>query len=66
MSVDREGQLSECIYLQWDTLPQRLHVIQKRSQAFIRTIPANGCEPFVYTAYTVNARGQFDSIVSEI
>ena len=51
-------------YYQWDTLPQRLHVIQKRPPALIRTMLANGYEAFVYTAYTINARGQFDSIVS--
>jgi hypothetical protein len=27
---------------------------------------ASGCEAFVYSAYTINSRGQFDSIVSEI
>ncbi len=66
VAVDRDAQLGDCVYFQWDTLQQRLHVIQKRPSVFIRTTIANGEEAFVYMAYTINARGQFDSIVREI
>jgi hypothetical protein len=63
VAVDRDAQLSDCVYFQWDTLQQRLHVIQKRPSVLIRTTIANGDIPFVYMAYTINARGQFDSII---
>jgi hypothetical protein len=41
-------------------------VVQKRPPVLIKTMLASGYEAFVYTAYTINARGQFDSTVSEI
>lgn len=58
--------MSDCIYFQWDTLLQRLHVVQKRPPVLIRTTLANGDEAFVYMTYTINAKGQFDNIVREI
>jgi ribosome biogenesis protein Tsr3 len=64
-AVDRDAQLSECIYYQWDAFLQRLHVIQRRLPVLVAVKPANGCEALVYTALVVNAKGQFDSIVSE-
>lgn len=64
MAVDRDAQLSECIYYQWDTIHQRLHIIQQRPTALIKTVPPNGFEGLLYLAYTINARGQFDNIVS--
>ncbi len=66
MALDRDAQLNECVYYQWDTLQQRLHVIQKRPPVLIKTPLKPGYEAFIYTAYTINGRGQFDSIVSEI
>ena len=64
--MDKEAQINECVYYQWDTLQQRLHVIQKRPPSLTKTIPPNGYESLIYIAYTINARGQFDSLVSII
>ncbi|CAF3700955.1 unnamed protein product, partial [Rotaria sordida] len=64
VAVDRDAQINECIYYQWDTIQQRLHVIQKRSSTFMKTIPPNGFSPLVYTAYIINSKGQFDSIMT--
>ncbi|CAF3368577.1 unnamed protein product [Rotaria sp. Silwood1] len=63
VAVDRDAQISECIYYQWDTIQQRLHVIQKRSSTLINTMVVNGFDALVYTAYTINSKGQFDSIM---
>ena len=63
VAVDREAQLSDCIYFQWDTLEQRMHAIQKRAA---KTDSTNDGEPLVYTMFTINAKGQFDSIVRSI
>ena len=64
--MDKEAQIDKCVYYQWDTLQQRLHVIQKRSLTSTKTIPPNGYDSLVYVAYIINARGQFDSVVSFI
>ena len=61
--MDRDAQLNDCIYFQWDALEQRLHAVHKRPQNLITTKIAEGDVPFLYTMYTVNAKGQFDSIV---
>ncbi|UJR27570.1 hypothetical protein I4U23_008851 [Adineta vaga] len=63
VAVDKEAQLNECVYYQWDTIQQRLHVIQKRSSNSIKTISPNGYESLLYTAYIINSKGQFDSIM---
>jgi hypothetical protein len=63
VAVDKDAQIKECVYYQWDTIQQRLHVIQKRSPTLTKTMPANGHEALVYMAYTINARGQFDATV---
>jgi hypothetical protein len=65
VAVDRDAQLSECIYYQWDTLQQRLHVIQKRALPLSKTVPINGFDQMTYMCYIINARGQFDSTVRE-
>jgi len=57
-------ELRDYIYYQWDTLQQRLHIIKRRPAALTKTTaPVNTEELLVYTAYTINSRGQFDSIV---
>ncbi|CAF2735907.1 unnamed protein product [Rotaria sp. Silwood2] len=63
VAVDKAAQINECIYYQWDTIQQRLHIIQKRSPRLIKTIPPNGFDSLVYTAYTINTKGQFESIM---
>jgi hypothetical protein len=63
VSVDKDAQINECVYYQWDAIQQRLHVIQKRSPTLTKTMPANNHEALVYMAYTINARGQFDATV---
>ncbi|CAF3178993.1 unnamed protein product [Rotaria socialis] len=61
--VDRDAQISNCIYYQWDTIQQRLHVIQTRQPGLIKATPTTEFDALVYKAFTINARGQFDNIM---
>ncbi|CAF3773297.1 unnamed protein product [Rotaria magnacalcarata] len=61
--VDRDAQISNCIYYQWDTIQQRLHVIQTRQPGLIKATSTTEFDALVYKAYTINARGQFDNIM---
>ena len=65
MSLDRNAHKSDCLFYQWDTLIQRLHVIQRRdSNLMSSNIPAAGHEGLSYLCYTVNSKGHFQEIVS--
>ena len=68
MPVDRAAKLDDCIYYQWDTLVQRLHVVQRRTTEVSTSPPTNNGgnrSVYIYTNYNISARGQFESIVSE-
>lgn len=65
VAVDKEKQVSECVYYQWDTIQQRLHIIQKRPPSMMKTVLPNGYEALVYKAHTINSRGQLDDAVSD-